>query len=277
MNDFLILKRELYARKYSPTTIRSYRFYNEDMVKYLKKEPKEVGEGDVKFYLAYLTEKRNLAASTVNLAIDAIRFFYGTVLGKRFFIDIKRPRLDKKLPVVLSAQEIELIITKTLNLKHKALLMVLYSGGLRLGGATRLMINDIDSKRRVIHLRSAKGRKDRYTVLSSIALIALRAYFKEFRPAKWLFPGQTEGKPLARRTVQKIFENSVKRAGIVKKVTVHSLRHSFATHLLESGTDLRYIQELLGHKSSTTTEIYTHVSKTRLIAIPNPLDIMKLG
>lgn len=163
------------------------------------------------------------------------------------------------------------------NPKHKALLLIVYSSGLRVGEVVRLKIADIDSKRMLIHVRDAKGRKDRFTMLSKQALTYLRSYFKVFRPEVWLFSGDKEESHLSERTAQRIFENACKKYGIMKKVSIHSLRHSFATHLLEEGTDLRYIQELLGHRSSKTTEIYTHVSKRDITKIISPLDRLVPG
>jgi site-specific recombinase XerD len=158
------------------------------------------------------------------------------------------------------------------NLKHKALLMLIYSAGLRVSEAVQLRLEDIDGQRRLIRVRASKGRKDRYTLLSEVALQVLREYWKAYHPRGWLFPGQKEGRHLTSRTAEKILEQARQRAGIAKHFTVHTLRHSFATHLLEGGTDLRYIQELLGHKSSKTTEIYTHVSRKDLAQIASPLD-----
>ncbi|MCL0077220.1 tyrosine-type recombinase/integrase [Dehalococcoidia bacterium] len=178
------------------------------------------------------------------------------------------------MPDILSRQEVLRLLEAVQNPKHRAIMLLTYSSGLRLGEVVRLKIEDIDSARRLIHLRQAKGRKDRYTVLSQVALDALRAYFKQYHPDQWLFPGAQPGRHLHERTVQKVFEQAREMAGIRKNVSVHTLRHSFATHLLESGTDLRYIQELLGHKSSKTTEIYTHVSERDIGRIQSPLDTL---
>jgi len=158
------------------------------------------------------------------------------------------------------------------NLKHRALLMMVYSAGLRVGEVVRLQVEDVDSERRLLHVGQGKGRKDRYVMLSEVALETLRDYWRAYRPRKWLFPGQREGRHLHERTVEKILKQACRKAGIRKDVSVHTLRHSFATHLLEAGIDLRYIQEMLGHKSSKTTEIYTHVSKRNIATIHSPLD-----
>ena len=164
----------------------------------------------------------------------------------------------------------------SVNIKHKAILMLIYSAGLRVSEVVKLKPQDIDSQRKLVHIGNAKGRKDRYTLLSGIALETLRNYWGKYKPKKWLFQSQDKEKHITTRTVQRIFESACKKAGIRKEVSVHSLRHSFATHLLEQGTDLRYIQELLGHKSSKTTEIYTHVSNRDLKKIKSPLDNIKV-
>ncbi|MFA4839248.1 MAG: tyrosine-type recombinase/integrase [Candidatus Neomarinimicrobiota bacterium] len=188
---------------------------------------------------------------------------------------LPRPKKEKQLPVVLSQEEVVNIIDSVDNLKHKTLLMLIYSAGLRVGEAVRLKIEDVDSKRKLIYLKSAKGKKDRYTLLSDVALDNLRRYYLVYRPQEYLFEGAEGRKYLSERSIQHVFERAVKNAGIRKDISVHTLRHSFATHLLESGTDLRYIQELLGHTSSKTTEIYTHVSQKSLGRIRSPLDQIK--
>jgi len=198
------------------------------------------------------------------------------MLKRKFIYEVKRPKKDKKLPVVLSKEEVAKILDSVDNIKHKAILMLVYSAGLRVGEVVKLRPEDIDSKRMLIHIKKAKGRKDRYTLLSETALEILREYWRKYKPNKWLFEGVREGWHLSIRTVQSIFEQAREKAGIKKEISVHGLRHSFATHLLEGGTDLRYIQEILGHTSSKTTEIYTHVSQKSLGKIKSPLDTLNL-
>ena len=219
-----------------------------------------------------LSEEKGAATSTLNQAINSLKFYYGTMLKKKFVYEVKRPRKDKKLPIVLSQEEVAKILTLVDNVKHKAILMFVYSAGLRVSEVVRLKPEDIDSKRMLIHVRGAKGRKDRYTLLSESALKVLKEYLDRYKPALWLFPGPGKERHISIRTAQRIFEMACNRGGVKKKVTIHSLRRSFATHLLENGIDLRYIQELLGHVSSKTTEIYTHVSNKDLMRIKNPLD-----
>jgi site-specific recombinase XerD len=186
-------------------------------------------------------------------------------------LELKRPRKEKKLPVVLSLEEVKGILDVTENLKHKTLLSLIYSAGLRIGEAINLKVKDIDSKRMLIHIQGAKGKKDRYTLLSKTFLELLRIYYKTYKPKSFLFEGQNSEKYSATSS-QKVLRNATQRMGLKKKITLHTLRHSFATHLLENGTDIRYIQELLGHNSPKTTMIYTHVSETSIRKIKNPFD-----
>ena len=205
---------------------------------------------DVKDYLFHLVEEKEVSTSTLNIAVNALKFYYGEVLKRRFAYGIKRPKKDKKLPVVLSQEDVSRILSSVTNIKHKLILMLMYSAGLRVSEVVKLKPEDIDTERRLIHIRGAKGRKDRYTMLSEVALDMLNEYIQKYKPQTWLFPGAKPGAHVTTRTVQAIFEKACEKAKIGKEVSVHSLRHSFATHLLESCVDLRYIQELLGHKSS---------------------------
>ena len=186
--------------------------------------------------------------------------------------NLPRPKKEHKLPDILSQQEVLRLFKAVENPKHRAIILLTYSGGLRLGEVVRLRVEDIDKDRQLIHIRKTKGQKDRYTLLSGVALEALRAYYRRYRPKTWLFPGARPGRHLHERSVQKVFERAHQKAKIRKHVSMHTLWHSFATHLLESGNDLRYIQELLAHSSSRTTEIYTHVSEKSISKIQSPLD-----
>ena len=191
--------------------------------------------------------------------------------GDRKYYNIDRPFKPKKLPVVLSEEEVKRIIQSIDNLKHRCMILLIYSGGLRISELINLKISDIDSKRIMIHIKGAKGKKDRMTLLSEKVLLQLRVYFKEYKPKEYLFEGQAGG-IYAARSIQTLFVHACRKAKIIKEATVHTLRHSFATHLLESGTDLRYIQVLLGHESSKTTEIYTHITTKGMDQIKSPLD-----
>jgi site-specific recombinase XerD len=270
------LRREMRLRNYSHKTIKAYASCVRLFAMYFRpRHPRDAKGEDIRKYLLHLMDEKQYSAATINHALNALRFLYVELYKLPFVLgEIRRPKKDHNLPVVLSTEEVKRIFDGLENLKHKTVLMMIYSGGLRLGEVLRLRPEDIDSDRMMIHLREAKGRKDRYVMLSDAILETLRAYWKQYKPRKYLFEGQEEEKPYSPRSVQKIFEQATERAAIRKPVTVHSLRHAFATHLLEQGTDLRYIQELLGHASSKTTEIYTHVSKRDIGRIKSPIDQM---
>ncbi|MCD6274789.1 MAG: site-specific integrase, partial [Candidatus Aenigmarchaeota archaeon] len=274
---FKNLRKNLVVRKYSPKTIKSYIHYNKDFLGYVRKKPNEITNEDVKDYLFYLVEEKEVSASTLNTVINALKFYYGEVLKRGFVYELKRPKKDKKLPVVLNQEEISKILSSITNIKHRLILMLIYSAGLRVSEVVKLKPGDIDDERKLIHIKGGKGRKDRYTMLSEVATEMIRRYLKEYGQSIWLFSSQDKEKHITTRTVEKIFSNACKKANIKKNATVHSLRHSFATHLLERGTDLRYIQELLGHKSSKTTEIYTHVSNKDIGKIKSPLDSLQIS
>jgi len=196
--------------------------------------------------------------------------------GQRKVYTIDRPRKEKYLPEVLSQEEIVKVMNATVNLKHKAILMTIYSAGLRIGEAINLRVKDIDSKRMQIRVEQAKGKKDRYTLLSNKTLALLRKYVAEYKPKEWLFEGINGGQ-YSTSSIQANLKIAVDKVGIKKRVTVHTLRHSFATHLLESGTDIRYIQSLLGHSSGKTTEIYTHITTRGFDQIVSPIDNLEIN
>ena len=229
--------------------------------------------GRVRPYLVYLVEERNASRSYHTQAVSALKILFDGVLRSPELAEaIPRPRREKRLPAVLSKEEIARLIAAARHPKHRLLLMLLYSSGLRVGEVVRLTVQDVDIERGLLRVRDGKGGKDRYTLLSAKALAELRSYQEVFRCARWLFEGGRDGRPYTVRSVQHVVQQCAARAGIPRAVTPHTLRHSFATHLLEAGTDLRYIQELLGHGSSRTTEIYTHVTAARLAKIRSPLD-----
>ncbi|MDR1596281.1 MAG: site-specific integrase [Treponema sp.] len=269
------LEAELRAQKYSPRTITSYIYHNRDLCRRLQKPPEEITAEDIKNYLAYQNKHLNLSASTMNLALSAFKFFYAKVMEQEIVQEQHRPRQDKRLPVVLSKSEINRVLKAEENLKHRLLLMIVYSSGLRVSEVVSLKRSDIDASRKTLFINSGKGRKDRYTLLSDRVIQALKEYYFFYDIKTWLFPGQTAARHLSVRSAQKIFENATRKANIEKPASIHSLRHTFATHLLESGTDIRYIQDLLGHKSIRTTERYTHVAHRKSLKIPSPLDNME--
>lgn len=264
---------KLELKGYANNTVKTYVSCFEKFLNYFPDTPiSHLNEFQVREYLKYMV--RNKASNSyINQSINSIKFYFEIVLDlPNQFYDIERPRRQRKLPVVLSPREIKMMITATHNLKHKCILGLLYSAGLRRSELINLKISDIDSERMVVKVNDAKGNKDRYTLLAKTVLEDLRLYYKQYKPNNYLFEGQTKDRYSA-SSIQNIINYSTQIAGIKKRVTAHTLRHSFATHLLENGTDLRYIQILLGHNSTKTTEIYTHVATTSFAAIKNPMDL----
>ena len=259
--------------RYSVNTQNVYTDLFEEFINYYpEKQSEEITEEEIISFLRYLVNERKISTSYQNQSINAIKFYYERVLGgtRKIYL-IERPRKENYLPEVLSEEEITSILKAISNLKHKAIIMVIYSGGLRISELINLKVKDIDSDRMQIRISQAKGKKDRYTLLSNKTLLILRKYFTEYKPKEWLFEGVSGGQ-YADSSIYSIFKKAIASANIKKKVSIHSLRHSFATHLLENGTDLRYIQNLLGHSSSKTTEIYTHITVKGFDLIKNPLD-----
>ena len=268
-----LMDREIRIRGFSENTRRSYLGSMRSFVRHFMRAPDELGVEHVKAYQLYLTKERRVAWSTFNLQVCAIRFFYQRVLEVDWSVEqIPYQRTGKRLPVVLSKEEVVSLLGAVTNLKHRAILMTLYSAGLRSGEVVHLRIRDIDSARMMIRVEQGKGRRDRYVMLSTELLAVLRSYWLEQRPSGWLFPGRDPRRSLSRGSVEKIFAQARERAGIEKRITPHSLRHSFATHLLERGVNIRVIQRLLGHRSLRSTEIYTHVAETYVRDTQSPLD-----
>ena len=264
---FEVLRQELKLRNYSFKTLKSYRSCIRTFVRYFSpKHPRDVSNDEIRTFLLHLIEEEHWEASSVNQMFNALRFLYVELYKMPFVLNnIPRPKKERKLPDVLSRDEVKRLFKVVPNPKHRMVLMIAYSAGLRIGEVTRLRPEDIDRERRMIHIRGAKGKKDRYTMLSEKFMNELTNYLSVFRPVKYLFEGERDQKPYSQSSIQQVFRRAVERAGITKPVTFHTLRHSFATHLLEQGVDLRYIQELLGHSSSKTTEIYTHVSSKSIV------------
>lgn len=271
-----LLEKELKLKGYSYKTCKAYKGHITRFLCFAQKKYSEVQREDIQKYLLYLLEEKNNSHAYVNQALSAIKFLVSNILKRKEIVyDYARPKKEQKLPDVLSQEEIICLFNQISNSKHRAILFLIYSSGLRVGEVVRLKLRDLDPQRKLIHIRQGKGRKDRFSILSDITIKVLHEYRTKHKPNDWLFPGAEPDKHLTERTVQKFFENACKKAKIKKKVSVHSLRHSFATHLLESGTDLRYIQELLGHKSSKTTEIYTHVSIKDVRRIQSPIEAIR--
>ena len=244
-------KELLNQKRYSESTKKTYINYFADFVRHFKnKELSRITKGEINDYILELIEKGDISTSQQNQRINAIKFYYEKVLGrKKEYFEIERPRKEKTLPSVVSKEEIQKIIENCTNIKHRCIISLIYSAGLRRSELNNLEITDILSDRNQIRIRGAKGKKDRYSLLSPYLLKELREYYKIYRPQKWLFEGHSKNRQYSATSIVKILEKASTRAGIKKRVTPHMLRHSFATHLLEQKTDLRYIQELLGHST----------------------------
>lgn len=264
----------LISKRYSSSTIKTYtEALKSFLVFYREKSISEITNEDVIIYNNEFIINNNLSASYQNQIVNAIKLYFKTVRETKIDIEkIHRPKRPKILPNVLSKEEIKLILNAHSNIKHKTMLSMIYSCGLRRGELLNLKPLDIDSKRGIVIIRQAKGKKDRIVPLSNKILIMLREYYSAYKPTKWLFEGQTPGTLYSEKSLQSVLKQALEKTKIAKPVSLHWLRHSYATHLLESGTDLRYIQELLGHSSSKTTEIYTHVSTKSLQQIKSPFD-----
>ncbi len=275
---FETVRRELRLRNYSHKTIKANVSCLRSFVRYFHpKHPRELTNDDVRKYLLHMIEVQGRAAGTVNQVFNSLRFLYVELYEKPFVIgSLPRPRKDSKLPDVLSENEVKRLFSTVSNLKHRTMLMLAYASGLRVSELVRLHVEDIDTERGLIHIRDAKGKRDRFTLFPDSLRGQLAGYWRLYRLGKtgWLFPGQTVNRHLAERSIQAVVERALKTAGITKPVSMHTLRHSFATHLLEHGTDLRYIQALLGHQSIRTTQIYTHVSQKAIGKIRSPLDFL---
>lgn len=259
------LKVELRLRGFSPLTIRNYSFFVNKFIEYSKKPEQELSQDDAKVYLSSLFDSKS--KNTIMLAAAALKFFFKEIL-KKDFESVKVPKKDRGLPEVLSKDEIKLILNSTETNKSKLILSLLYSSGLRVSEIVNLKPTDINFEENMGWVRKGKGSKDRVFIISKELCNQLKDYLKK-RNNSFVF---SKDKPLTTRNIQKIVKKARLKAGITKKVTPHTLRHSFATHLLESGTDIRMIQALLGHSSLNTTQIYTHVSSEHLRKIENPLD-----
>ena len=267
------MEMDMKLRRFSPKTITCYLACMKGVAKHFRKSPAELGDEEIRAYLHYLMEERKASQSVLVQTYSALKFFFENTLQKQWnAIRIPRCKQRRKLPGVLTREEVESILSATKNLKHRAILMTLYSAGLRIGEVTRLKVSDIESGRMMIRVNEGKGLKDRYTLLGERNLEILRRYWKAYRPLEWLFPGRNASDPVSISAIQRVFKTSLAKAGIKKKASVHTLRHCFATHLLESGTDLYYIQRLLGHKSAGTTSVYLHITGKDIGKIKSPLD-----
>ena len=263
----------LKQKRYSDNTIRTYSKYFGDFIKHFSDHKLErISSDDINRYILELIESKGISTSQQNQRINAIKFYYEKVLRlEKKYYQIERPHKEKTLPDVLSKKEVGLMIKYSNNIKHKTIVSIIYSCGLRRNEAIKIQLKDIDSKRMLIKIRGAKGKKDRYVQLSPSMLKLLREYYKEYKPNQWLFEGQKAGQ-YSPESISQVIKAAARKSGIKKRVYPHILRHSYATHQLEQGVDIRYIQQWLGHESLKTTQRYTHVSEQNFKNFKNPID-----
>jgi integrase/recombinase XerD len=267
---------DMRLRRFSESTQEAYVSAVADMAKHYNKSPDLLDKEKIQKYLLYLMDERQLAWSTCNVVVSGLRFFYTKTLGMdSMHLGIPPMKSQTKLPEIFSFEELERLFKCASNRKNKALLMTTYGAGLRVSEVVNLKLSDIDSSRMTIRVSQGKGNKDRYTILSSRLLTELRAYYREYKPPLWLFYGSYTGQQISIGTAQTLYYSAKERAGITKKGGIHTLRHCFATHLLEAGVDLRTIQSLMGHSSIMTTIGYLRVTSKKLAATKSPLDLIE--
>jgi site-specific recombinase XerD len=269
--------KEMTIRGFSPRTQEAYLSAVAGLAKHYRQSPDKITKGMIREYLLYLIQERKLAWDSCNVAVSGIRFFYTHTLGRKSVsLSIPPRKKVRKLPEILSAEELESLFAALSNQKHRTLLMTTYSAGLRLSEVVHLRITDIDSKRMMIRVQQGKGRRDRYTILSKRLLTELRAYWRMYRPPVWLFYGAKKNQPLSERSAQAVYYRAKNKAGITKGKGIHTLRHCFATHLLEAGVNLRTIQMLMGHTSILTTMTYLQVTRKQISSTQSPLDLLEI-
>ena len=277
-----MMLEELQRRNFAKTTIQYYVQAVEDFAAYFGKPPDRLNHEHLRHYQAYLLNERKLQPRTARLHVCALRFFFIKTLRRRLPLDdIPYPRAPRRLPTILTVEEVARLIDSARNLLDRTMLMVLYSTGMRNAEMRNLQVKDLDSKSMLVHIQRGKGGRDRYVPMSPTLLETLRAYWRWMKPKEWLFPGTINNwrvdKPITPKVVWDACQFAARRAGIEKRVSAHVLRHSYATHLLESGADLRTIQMLLGHVKLEHTVIYLHLSRRHLQAVPNPLETMSIS
>lgn len=266
--------QDLRLRNYAPKTLQAYVQSVSLFARYFKRSPEQLGPEHIREYQRYLVEEKKCSWSSFNQTVCALRFLYHKTLGRDWAIShIPFPRKQRKLPVVLSRDEVAQFLAAIKKLKYRAALSLCYGAGLRISEVLHLQVSDIDSKRMMIRVRQAKGHKDRYVMLSPKLLELLRLYWKAERPTTWLFPGRGN-RPLDASSIQRACAHTRHDSGITKPLTPHTLRHSFASHLLEGGANIRTIQLLLGHNSLQTTSVYTHVSQSTVVSTVSPFDLL---
>jgi site-specific recombinase XerD len=272
---------ELQRRNYAKTTVDAYLHAVDQFAKHFKRSPDRLTLDHLRTYQAYLLRERKLGPRTVRLHVAALRFFFVKTLRRRYSLDdTPYPKVPRRLPTILTIEEVKRLIASARTLTERTMLMVLYSTGMRNAEMRSLQVRDIDSKAMLIHIQHGKGGRDRYVPLSATLLATLRAHWQWMKPKTWLFPGTIHNwradKPITPKVVWDACRTAAKRAGFEKRVSAHTLRHSYATHLLEGGADLRTIQLLLGHVKLEHTVLYLHLSRRHLQAVVNPLDAMAI-
>jgi integrase/recombinase XerD len=266
---------DMRLRNLSPNTQHCYLQQVASFAKFFRRSPAELGADEIRAYQIYLTNERKLAPASVCVSADALHFLYSVTLKRpEVGKEIARPKVPHRLPVVLSREEVARFLEAVGSLKHRTILTTLYAAGLRVSEATHLKLTDIDSQRMMLRVEQGKGRKDRYVMLSPRLLELLRGYWRAARPQHWLFPGEMPGEPITRGAVSEACQKAHQRCGIKKPITPHSLRHAFATHLLEDGTDVRTIQLLMGHRGLATTARYLKLARSTVCATRSPLDLL---
>lgn len=270
-----LMIKQMEVDRLAPKTQQAYLAAVRGIARFYHRSPDQLDGEEIKTYIHHLLTERKLAWSSVNVAVNGLAFFYVKTLGReRLDLRLPRCRTRSKLPEILSGDELQRLFAALTHPKHRAVLMTTYAGGLRVSETVRLKLTNIDSQRMVIRIEQSKGAKDRYTMLSSRLLKELRCYWRACRPTSWLFPGRDQECSMHISTAQRIYMRAKQLAGITRGQGIHTLRHCFATHLLESGVDLRTIQSLLGHTSLNTTMRYLKVDRTRALATASPLDLI---
>lgn len=272
------MRMDMALRNFSPRTIKTYSYQIQLFQKFYQQNVENLGEDEIRRFLYHLKTEKHSSNSTLTQAFSAIKFLYREVLKMPLTLSkLRGPKRIFRLPVVLSPEEIQRLFAAVDDQKYRLMLMTTYSAGLRVSETVQLKVSDIDSKRMLIRVEQGKGKKDRYTLLSKELVIQLRDYWLKYRPKIWLFPNNNRPTPMHVTTLQKVFQTAKKSAGIEKPATFHTLRHSFATHLLEQGVGLFTIQHLLGHANIRTTMVYLHTQSDKKSVIINPLDAMLGG
>ena len=267
------MQQDMIIQNYSPRTIETYLWHVKQFTLFYPQGLDNIGEDEIRKYLYHVKTVKNFGSSNLSQAFSAIKFLFRETLKMPLELKtLKGPKQGRKLPVVLAQDEIKKLFNAVDNIKHQLILMTIYSAGLRLNEVIHLKVHDIDSSRMLIRVEQGKGKKDRYTLLSKPLLERLRDYWRLYRPRLWLFPGNNPTKPICETSVQKVMQRAKEKAGIHKPASVHTLRHSFATHLLEQGVDLFTIKELLGHSTIITTLQYLHLQQNKRSTIVNPID-----